>query len=276
MSFMYAVSREALAQVREFAHKLIAERDNSVVVGHQMGAELFVVVEEIEADRPVRIALADVSATPERRAQLMTNLFAEKVMPETLEVCRLAVAQEWSNPADLRDGLVRTGRSALLQAAELSDALAQVEEELFRLSRVIKNHPKLEQALGDRGTSSEDRRKLMAQLLYGKVSVITEILASQAVARPQEGLAADDLDILSRQAAHQTGRRVADVVTPVALSDTQRENLRAKIVDIYGINVSIHELVDPSIIGGVVIRVGKEIIDGSLSSKLETLRRSLI
>jgi len=116
----------------------------------------------------------------------------------------------------------------------------------------------------------------MAQLLYGKVSVVTEILAAQAVARPQEGMAADDLDILSRQAAHQTGRRVADVITPVALSDTQRENLRAKILDIYGIHVSIHELIDPSIIGGVIIKVGKEIIDGSLSNKLDTLRRSLV
>jgi len=34
---------------------------------------------------------------------------------------------------------------------------------------------------------------------------LPEILAAQAVARPQEGMAADDLDILSRQAAHQTG-----------------------------------------------------------------------
>ncbi|HHY07173.1 MAG TPA: F0F1 ATP synthase subunit delta [Corynebacteriales bacterium] len=276
MAFMYAVSREALARVREFAHKLIAEHENSVVVGHQMGAELFAVVEEIESDRPLRIALADVSATPERRVALIKELFDGKVLPETLEVCCAAVSEEWSNPADLRDGLIRTGRGALMQAAEISETLPQVEEELFRLSRVIKNHPKLEQALGDRGTSSEDRRKLMAQLLYGKVSVVTEILAAQAVARPQEGMAADDLDILSRQAAHQTGRRVADVITPVALSDTQRENLRAKILDIYGIHVSIHELIDPSIIGGVIIKVGKEIIDGSLSNKLDTLRRSLV
>lgn len=276
MSVMYAASRDALATIRSLAEQLIRESEQSVVVGQQMGAELFTIVELVEADRPTRVALADVSASPEQRKALMTRLIEGKVLPETLRVCQEAAARDWSNPADLRDGLVRTARSALLQAAELSNSLPQVEEVLFRLSRTIKAHPGLEQALGDRQASADERRALLAQMLYGKVSAISEILASQAVARPQEGLVADDLDILSRQAAHETGRRVADVTTPVALTDAQREGLRAKLRDIYGIEVSIHEVVDRTIIGGVIIKVGNEIINGSLASKLESLRRSLV
>ena len=276
MSVMYAASRDALATIRSLAEQLIRESEQSVVVGQQMGAELFTIVELVEADRPTRVALADVSASPEQRKALMTRLIEGKVLPETLRVCQEAAARDWSNPADLRDGLVRTARSALLQAAELSNSLPQVEEELFRLSRTIKAHPGLEQALGDRQASADERRALLAQMLYGKVSAISEILASQAVARPQEGLVADDLDILSRQAAHETGRRVADVTTPVALTDAQREGLQAKLRDIYGIDVSIHEVVDRNIIGGVIIKVGNEIINGSLASKLESLRRSLV
>ena len=152
----------------------------------------------------------------------------------------------------------------------------RVEEELFQLSRTIKAHPGLEQALGDRRASADERRALLAQLLYGKVSAISEILASQAVARPQEGLAADDLDILSRQAAHEIGRRVADVTTPIALNDAQREALRKKLHGIYGIEVSIHEVINPAILGGVIIKVGSGIINGSLASKLDSLRRSLV
>ena len=276
MSVMYAASRDALATIRSLAEQLIRESEQSVVVGQQMGAELFTIVELVEADRPTRVALADVSASPEQRKALMTRLIEGKVLPETLRVCQEAAARDWSNPADLRDGLVRTARSALLQAAELSNSLPQVEEELFRLSRTIKAHPGLEQALGDRQASADERRALLAQMLYGKVSAISEILASQAVARPQEGLVADDLDILARQAAHETGRRVADVTTPVALTDAQREGLQAKLRDIYGIEVSIHEVVDRNIIGGVIIKVGNEIINGSLASKLESLRRSLV
>ena len=276
MSVMYAASRDALATIRSLAEQLIRESEQSVVVGQQMGAELFTIVELVEADRPTRVALADVSASPEQRKALMTRLIEGKVLPETLRVCQEAAARDWSNPADLRDGLVRTARSALLQAAELSNSLPQVEEELFRLSRTIKAHPGLEQALGDRQASADERRALLAQMLYGKVSAISEILASQAVARPQEGLVADDLDILSRQAAHETGRRVADVTTPVALTDAQREGLQAKLRAIYGIEVSIHEVVDRNIIGGVIIKVGNEIINGSLASKLESLRRSLV
>lgn len=276
MSVMYAASRDALATIRSLAEKLIRESDQPVVVGQQMGSELFTIVELVEADRPTRVALADVSASPEQRKALITRLIEGKVLPETLRVCQEATALDWSNPADLRDGLDRTGRSALLQAAELSNSLPQVEEELFQLSRTIKANPGLEQALGDRQATADERRALLAQLLYGKISAISEILASQAVARPQEGLVADDLDILSRQAAHEIARRVADVTTPVALTDAQREALRAKLRDIYGIEVSIHEVIDRDIIGGVIIKVGNEIINGSLASKLESLRRSLV
>ena len=94
--------------------------------------------------------------------------------------------------------------------------------------------------------------------------------------RQQEGLAADDLDILSRQAAHEIGRRVADVTTPIALNDAQREALRKKLHGIYGIEVSIHEVINPAILGGVIIKVGSGIINGSLASKLDSLRRSLV
>ena len=276
MTVMYAASRDALAHIRSLAEDLIRQSEQSVVLGQQMGAELFTVVEIIEKDRPTRIAVADVSATPQQRRTLMTSLIENKVLPETLRVCQEAAGLDWSNPADLRDGLVRTARSALLQAAELSNSLPQVEEELFQLSRTIKAHPGLEQALGDRRASADERRALLAQLLYGKVSAISEILASQAVARPQEGLAADDLDILSRQAAHEIGRRVADVTTPIALNDAQREALRKKLHGIYGIEVSIHEVINPAILGGVIMKVGSGIINGSLASKLDSLRRSLV
>ena len=276
MTVMYAASRDALAHIRSLAEDLIRQSEQSVVLGQQMGAELFTVVEIIEKDRPTRIAVADVSATPQQRRTLMTSLIENKVLPETLRVCQVAAGLDWSNQADLRDGLVRTARSALLQAAELSNSLPQVEEELFQLSRTIKAHPGLEQALGDRRASADERRALLAQLLYGKVSAISEILASQAVARPQEGLAADDLDILSRQAAHEIGRRVADVTTPIALNDAQREALRKKLHGIYGIEVSIHEVINPAILGGVIIKVGSGIINGSLASKLDSLRRSLV
>jgi len=250
---MYAASRDALAHIRSLAEDLIRQSEQSVVLGQQMGAELFTVVEIIEKDRPTRIAVADVSATPQQRRTLMTSLIENKVLPETLRVCQEAAGLDWSNPADLRDGLVRTARSALLQAAELSNSLPQVEEELFQLSRTIKAHPGLEQALGDRRASADERRALLAQLLYGKVSAISEILASQAV-----------------------GRRVADVTTPIALNDAQREALRKKLHGIYGIEVSIHEVINPAILGGVIIKVGSGIINGSLASKLDSLRRSLV
>ena len=100
MTVMYAASRDALAHIRSLAEDLIRQSEQSVVLGQQMGAELFTVVEIIEKDRPTRIAVADVSATPQQRRTLMTSLIENKVLPETLRVCQEAAGLDWSNPAD--------------------------------------------------------------------------------------------------------------------------------------------------------------------------------
>lgn len=271
---MHAASRDALGQSRSVLQTTLSGNPAGGATGAKVGAELFQVVDVLEGDRSFRVAAADSSAPIEAREDLVRSVFGWKIDESTLAVVLAAVAQSWSNPRDLRAGLVTLGQEALLHSAREQGQLDTVEDELFRLGRVVAGDPEFEQALADKTATGESKRGLLGQVLYGKVTAVTEALASQAISRP-EGMPADDLDALSRQAAELQNRSVAVVTSAVELSDEQRTALGGKLAAIYGREMAVHVQIDPSVIGGVVVRAGDEVIDGSVAGRLDAVRRAL-
>lgn len=270
---MHAASRDALVNSTAFLDAAISEApEGAIGAAAQIGAELFEVVDSLEAERGLRVALADTSAAGTRRRALADEVFAGKVSATTLRVLGDAVAQDWSNPRELRDGLVELGRSALLRAASEQGQLETVEDELFRLGRIVAQNGGFEQALADRSAPIAARRELLSAVLYGKVTAVTEALAMQAVTRP-EARPADDFDALSRLAASRRGRTVAHVTSASPLSDEQRGRLERSLGSVYGREIAVHTDLDAALMGGVVIRVGDEIIDGSTAARLDAVRR---
>lgn len=248
-------------------------QSNAVVDGAVIGAELFQIVDVFDSDRALRVALIDSTASAQQRAELASALFSGKVSEASLNVLRSATVKNWSNTRDFRDGLVTLGRRALLRAADAQGQLETVELELFQLARLFESEPELEMLLADRQASADRRRSLLASVLYGKVTSVTEALALQAVGRPSVR-PVEDCDALSTLAADLRGLAVAHVVSASALNDGQVAALAEKLGRIYGRTMSIHAEVDPSILGGMVIRVGDERIDGSTRGKLERIKRA--
>jgi F-type H+-transporting ATPase subunit delta len=85
-------------------------------------------------------------------------------------------------------------------------------------------------------------------------------------------LAAEEL---SELAAERRDRYVAHISTPVRLSPDQEHRLAESLTRIYGRPISLQVELDPSLLGGLVVRVGGELIDGSVAGKLATARRTL-
>lgn len=268
---MHAVSREALRNTAEFLNSRITEGGTAMAAAAQTGTELFDVVEVLDDERGLRVAVADVSAPAAKRSGLAQAVFGGKVSETTADVLRHAVEAEWSTPRELRSGLVELGRRSLLLAAKESGQLQQVESELYQLGRLLAREPELTRLLEERKTDRASRRDLLARVLYGKVTSVTEALALQAVGRPERGVI-DDMTALARVAADMQGHDLAAVTAATELNDDQRTALAAKLERIYGREMSIHTEVDPSLLGGMVIRVGDEVIDGSTSGKLEKMR----
>ena len=227
---MHAASREALDTTRDALKSALAANPAGGATGAKVGQEMFQVVEVLEDNRSLRVAVADTSATVEARQDLVRGVFGWKIDQTTLDLLLAAVSSDWSNPRELREGLIILGREALLRSADEQGQLQTVEDELFRLSRIVAGDPEFEQALGDRTADTAAKRALLAQVLYGKVTAVTEALSSQALARPA-GMPADDFMEISRQAAELRGRTVAVVTSAEALWAAARSR---RLQSVYG------------------------------------------
>ncbi|SDE48502.1 F0F1 ATP synthase subunit delta [Rhodococcus tukisamuensis] len=273
---MYAASREALAHTRSVLNSALAgvSAGAATAAAAQTGAELFTAVEILDGQRTLRAALADPSAPVAVRQGLAEQVFSAKVSAETLATLKAAAGQDWSSSADLRNSLVLLGRESLLRAADDQNQLDTVEDELFRLGRIVAGNPALEQALSDRARPTAAKRELLSKLLYGKVTAVTEALAIQAAGRLRTA-PADAFNELAELAAARRDKAVAHVRSASPLSSAQVERLAATLTRTYGKPVTVHVEVDPELLSGLVVRVGDEVIDGSAAGRLATLRKNL-
>jgi F-type H+-transporting ATPase subunit delta len=257
---MHAASREALAAAELRLLDVIDGADDQGLV--TLGEELFAVVRLLIGEHALRRAVSDPSAEPQAREGLVRNLLASKVGDGTLKVLSAAVTARWSSARELLDGLESLARTALLVRAERGNRLDAVEDELFRLGRIIAGQAELAQVLGGSGGNAAGKAALVDSLVAGKVEPVTEIIVA-------------GLEELTAVAARRRERSVAYVRSAVELTAAQVDRLASTLARIYGRQVVPHVEIDPAVRGGLVVKVGDEVIDGSVAGQLDLLRRNL-
>ncbi len=104
----------------------------------------------------------------------------------------------------------------------------------------------------------------------------TRNLAKLLIERDRAALIPQIREIFDDQVRAERGIAVAQVTTADPLSDAERDLVRAKLESLTGKHVEITQTVDPEIIGGITIRIGDQVIDGSVRNKLERMRQRLI
>lgn len=280
MTLFHAASREALAVTEDTLFNVLGDGTKpsgraKAPSAEQVGDELFAAVRLLDREPSLRRALGDSSAERSRRESLLSGLLSGKVGAPTLTVLSEAVGNRWSTPRELVEGIDQLGRTALLVAAERAGKLDTVEDELFRFGRIVAADPELERALADRTAPVDAKAELVGRLLDGKSEAVTVRLVQQLVTVPLGRSVVDGLGELAAEAAQRRERSVAYVVAPVPLSPQQEERLAATLQRIYSRPIALHVEVDPDVQGGLVIKVGDEVIDGSATGRLDELRRRL-
>lgn len=270
----HAASRDALAAAELRLLELVeAISDNAELT--KLGEELFAVVNLLSAQPQLRRSLGDSSSDKSGREQLVRGLLGDQVSAPTLEVLVAVVTSKWSNPRELVDGIESLARTALLVRAERDERLDAVEDELFRLGRIIAATESLELVLKDRAVQSDRKVALIDSLLDGKVEPVTKTLVDQLVRTPRGEDVVDGLMRLADLAAKRRERSVAHVRSAVELTAEQQERLTTTLTRIYSRPIALHVEVDASLEGGLLIKIGDEVINGSVAGRLAALRRDL-
>jgi F-type H+-transporting ATPase subunit delta len=266
-------SREALAEASERLDAELASADDAAVT--DTSAELLSVARLLSEETGLARALADAGTDSATRVALLTTLFESRVGARSFAVLRAAASSRWSSARDLVDGVEILGAQAAFEEARRSESLDEVEDELFRFARIVERAPTLGSALSDPVLPIDNKRDLVHSLLAGKASPVTVQLVESVVLAPRGRTTVHAVDSLANQAAQRRQREIAVVRVAAPLDDELKERLAAAIGRALGRDVRLQIEVDPSVVGGIVVQVGDEVIDGSISRRLTQAHRGL-
>jgi F-type H+-transporting ATPase subunit delta len=274
---MHASSRAAMEESRASLqqHTAGAQSRTRGEALLKLADELYAVAHVLDAQPSLRRALSDASVRPEDRAGLARRLLSAQVGTDTLAVVETVARQRWSRPLDLVEATETLATEAALDAADARGELDSVEDELFRFSRIVAADDDLARILGNRSAPREGKTALLDRLLTGKVSPVTERLVRNSLTSSHVHNAENEIERLSTAAARRRGQSLAHVVSAVPLTAAQEERLAATLGRLYGRTMGLQVQVDPDVLGGLVIRVDDEVIDGSIAHRLDQAGRRL-
>jgi ATP synthase F0 subunit b/ATP synthase F1 delta subunit len=276
MAKLRSASRHALADLSDRFSTIAKSLDNQTL--STVSAELVSVAKMLEREIVVTRYLTVPAEDAAPRVRLLERLVSGKVSAPTLDVLRAAVSERWSANSDLVDAIEHVSRQALLEVAERDDQEDDVEDQLFRFSRILYAQPRLAILLGDYAAPAEGRIALLRKVLdssSGSVNKIAMALLSQTVELLRGEPAEDAMKFLAEVAVARRDEVVAQVGAAAELSDAQRTRLTEVLRRIYGHPVAVQLQIDPELLGGLLISVGDEVVDGTLSSRLAAAKAQL-
>ena len=266
---MASSTRQALAQ---------AKAEISAYLGSDLSfaTDLFVVAEAISSNAQLRGILSDPSTESEAKNALIERVFGGKVSAKAVEFVKRVVAKRFSRSLDLVVVLEQLGVHSAAATAANTSVLDQVQGELFGFQQVVSGDRELQFALSSKSAPNEAKLALVESLVAGKVQAVTKALINQAVGSARGRRVAIVLDQFGKQVAAYGESLVATVTVSKALDLDQVERLRLSLAKTYGQQIRLNVEVDASIIGGMVVQIAGEIIDGSVSSRLQNLKLQLV
>ncbi len=164
---------------------------------------------------------------------------------------------------------------AVFDLALSSNQLDQWESDLEVIRQVFQTR-EVANVLENPKSNRDKKVNLINQILQGRVSQPALNLALLLVNRSRQGYIGQIVDIYKHELYQMRGIGVAEVTTAVPISEAEENLIRQKLTQLTGYKqIVINKRVDPSIIGGMVARIGDTLIDGSVTSRLQTLRKNL-
>jgi F-type H+-transporting ATPase subunit delta len=182
------------------------------------------------------------------------------------------VAARGSGPG----GLAERYAAALFELADEKKDLDRVAGDLQTLKAMIGGSADLQRLLRSPVLSRQEQSRAIAAIL--------DKMGAGALTRRFAGLVAQNrrlfalgamIDAFLAELARRRGEESAEVVSAVALDERQRQAVAEALKRAVGGKVAVDLKVDPSLIGGLVVKVGSRLVDSSLKTKLQRLQLAM-
>lgn len=173
-------------------------------------------------------------------------------------------------------GVAQRYASSLHELASEDGSVAEVERELAGFEDLLAGSDDLQRLIESPVFSAEDQYRAIDAI--ARRTGITGLVGNflRVAARNRRLFAVPSMiEAFRRIAADARGETSAEVTSAHALSDEQKDELKAALRGVAGKDVAINVKVDPSLLGGLVVKMGSRQIDTSLRTKLNSLKLAL-
>jgi len=172
--------------------------------------------------------------------------------------------------------VARRYAQALYDIAIDTNALDSFEAELKVLTDGIEQYPEIQKVLYNPRISPEDKKDLMKQVFTGQFSDLIQNFLDMVIDRRRQNFIIDIYKEFQLLADNSRNIVEAQVKSAIELRESQQNQLQNNLSKLTGKSIRLVAEVDPSLIGGVVVKIGDRVIDGSVAGRLAKLRETLV
>ena len=262
---MGSATRVALADARRALGSL------DITDALEAGQQLFSAGRVVGDSAQLRSVLADPSVAATAKTAVIDSLFSSFGTPARALLSGL-VASRWSTQDQLLAGIEEIGIRAIARSAPSG---LSIESELFAFGAAVSSDAELELAVGSKLGSNSAKAALVGALLKDKSSAQSLAILNHLVQQPRGRRIGGLIRTAASIVADQAGLAVATITSAAPISAAQVDRLRVGLSKSYGRDLEVNLVVDPSIVGGIRVQVGDDVIDGSVSTRINELRLKL-
>lgn len=274
---MRASSRQALEQGKAV---LARQTGMTAQTCYDWADDLFVLSDLVQGSTRIALALTDPARSLEDRGRLLQTL-AENLSEVALTTVEGALSAAPS-AQELPTVIETLGECAVQRGAQAEGKAIEIADEIFSLERFVRANQQVRSALSDRNREPKYRVRLLQELFGSSLSRPATTLAVRAVsAVSRDGKLENSVSLtgnlrhMRRDLAAAGDTVVATVQVATPLADAQAERLRDILSRRYQKNIHLQVSVEPSVLGGMKVRVGSQIFDGSLATIIQETKQKL-
>ncbi|MFN8576450.1 MAG: F0F1 ATP synthase subunit delta [Candidatus Sericytochromatia bacterium] len=164
---------------------------------------------------------------------------------------------------------------ALFEISQSQNLTEKIQEDLKVISETLKEYHDFNNLLLHPVISNQDKKDMFSKIFSEKIDKVTENLVMLLIDKKRESLIPEISELYKQMYNKLHSRVIAEVYTSIEISKNLLSIIKGKLETYLSKEVEIEDHVDPKVIGGVLVKIGDRVIDGTIRTKFENMARSL-
>ena len=166
--------------------------------------------------------------------------------------------------------------ASLVELAKAEGSLDRVDQDIRLVKATLAEHINLKTALTDSGVPVEQQQRVVEEIFSDKVARVTLNFIRLLIGMGQVGLLPEIADEFARRLEAVENKIIAEVTTAVPMEKQDVDRVAERLSALAGRDVTVRSTVDSSMVGGIVVRMGGKLLDGSVRNQLERLKAQML